>query len=70
MSPNVDEKVCDERTRATNNALKKLDETLERVEEKLELIPVHNTKIKYLEGVVYGIGSAIVLAIMGLFFKG
>jgi len=43
---------------------------LERVEEKLELIPVHNTKIKYLEGVVYGIGSAIVLAIMGLFFKG
>jgi len=70
MSPHVDEKVCDDRTNTVHAALDRLTNTCERINEKLEIVNIHEVKIKHLEKVVYGVGSFVILALIGMYLKG
>ena len=67
MTPHVDEKLCEERTKHLADAVHDLNCTCEKINRQLMKLNEHEIKITYLEKVVYGtLGTAVVALITSL----
>jgi len=69
MTPNVDEKLCNERTKHLADAVHDLNCTCEKINRHLERLSEHEIKIMYLEKVVYGTLGTAVLALITSFVR-
>jgi len=65
MTPNVDEKLCNERTHHLSDAVHDLNVTCEKINSKLDKLVEHEVRIDHLEKVVSWTWKTAVIAVLG-----